>query len=337
MPETIPINANFHEVHYSEHYSKWLESKSERYKEYRKKWTDNPVNFINEGYPLNLDIDASSSCNLRCPMCPRTIASNDKNGNMRHSKNFDFDIYRRLIDEASDLGIYAVKLLWLGEPLMNPHIVDMVRYAKEKNIEDVILTTNAVLLSEELSKGFINAGLDKLYFSFDSHQKELYEKIRVGASFESVLQNIIRFHEIRKEMNSLGPTTRAAMVSMQDNRDSFEEYKSFFSEIVDVVAFYDYVDYEKDYTFLKERKDIRFACSQLWQRLHVAADGEIAICCFDHNAEIGIGSIRDMTIEEAWNSDELNRIRALHQDMQWHNVGLCGRCPVVEFGSSGSV
>ena len=337
MPETVPINANFHEVYYSEHYSKWLESKSERYKEYRKKWADNPINFINEGYPLNLDIEASSSCNLRCPMCPHTINTNTKLSNKRHSMNFDFNMYKRLIDEASDLGIYAIKLLWLGEPLMNSHIVDMVRYAKEKDIEDVILTTNAVLLSEEMSKGFVDAGLDKLYFSFDSHKKELYEKIRVGAEFDGVLQNIVRFHEIRNEMNSLSPTTRAAMVSMRDNRDSLEEYKSFFSKIVDVVAFYDYVDYEKDYAFLKKHKDIQFACSELWQRLHVAADGEIAICCFDHNAEIGIGNVRDMTIKEAWNSIELNRIRAQHQNMQWYNVNLCSRCPAVEFGTSGSV
>lgn len=180
MSETVPINANFHEVHHSEHYIKWLNSKSERYHEYRRKWAENPVNFIDEGYPLNLDIEASSACNLRCPMCPRTVVMKNSDKTREYSKHFDFSLYQRLIDEAAKLGIYAVKLNWLGEPLMNPRIVDMVRYAKSKGIEDVIMNTNATLLTEKMSRELISAGIDRIFFSFDSPYKDAYEKIRGG-------------------------------------------------------------------------------------------------------------------------------------------------------------
>lgn len=176
MAETVPVNVNFHETVYSAFHEKWLASKSERYNEYRKKWADNPANYIDEGYPINLDIEASMACNLRCPMCPRTVRINEKDKKLRESAHFDFALYKRLIDEAAEIGVYAVKLNWLGEPLMNPRIVDMVKYAKDRGIEDVLMNTNAVLLTEEMSRNLIAAGIDKLFFSFDSPYKDNYEK-----------------------------------------------------------------------------------------------------------------------------------------------------------------
>jgi radical SAM protein with 4Fe4S-binding SPASM domain len=336
MSETVPVNVNFHEVHHSDHYYKWLESKSERYKEYRKKWSENPANFIDEGYPLNLDIEASSACNLRCPMCPRTVAL--KNNKMdRHSKHFDFELYKRLIDEATELGVYALKLNWLGEPLMNPRIVDMVRYAKNRGIEDVIMNTNAVLLNEKMSHDLISAGIDRLFFSFDSPNRETYEKIRVGAKYDETLTNIKRFHTIRNEMGSLSPTTRVSMVVLPQSADVLKDYVDLFGDVVDIVAYDDFIDHEKDYSYLEKHKDMRFACSYLWHRIFIGTDGEIGICCNDHNTSFGIGNIRDMTICEAWNSPKYKKLRQLHQENKWHDIDMCSRCPLVLFDESGSV
>jgi radical SAM protein with 4Fe4S-binding SPASM domain len=336
MSEIVPVNSNFHEISHTKDYKNWLESKSKRYHEYRAKWTDNPKGFVDEGFPLHLDIDASAACNLRCPMCSRTIML--KKNKSIQSAHFDFDLYKRLIDEAAELGIYSVKYNWLGEPLMNPRIVDMVKYAKDKGIEDTMMNTNAVLLSEKMSRDLINAGLDKLFFSFDSPYKESYEEIRVGAKYEDVLTNIKRFREIREEMGSLNPTTRVSMVLIPGKNENFiDDYVKLFSDIVDAIAYDDFIDHEKDCSFLDEKKDTRFSCAQLWQRIFVRPDGSIGICCRDHYTACGIGNINNMTLKEAWNSPVLKEIRDKHQNMKWHDVKLCSRCPHVLLDSSGSV
>ena len=330
MADTTPINVNFYEYSKSDHYTKWLESKSDRYKLYREKWNNNPKNYINEGYPINLDIESSSACNLRCPMCPRTKAVNEKGKLDRQSQHFDFDLYKRLIDEAADIGVYALKLNWLGEPLMNPRIVDMVRYAKEKGIEDVQMNTNAVLLSEKMSRELISAGLDGLFISFDSPYKEAYEKIRIGANYESVLANIIRFHEIRAEMKSMNPVTRISMIKMSEDDGSVEAFIELFRDVVDVVVFYNLIDNDKDYSaILKEYKDASISCQSPWQRIAINTDGKIAVCCHDRNADFGIGNIRDMTIKEAWNSEKFNELRKLHENKRWHEYELCAKCPLM--------
>lgn len=338
MAETVPVNASFHEIKCSSHYQKWLDAKSTRYKIYREKWVHNPAGYIDEGYPLNLDIEASSACNLHCPMCPRSLTLNDGNKKVnRLTAHFDFDLYKRIIDEAADLGVFAVKLYWLGEPLMNPRIVDMVRYAKDRNIEDVILLTNAVLLDENMSRNLINAGVDKLFFSFDSPFKETYEKIRIGACYEKVLANIKRFNEIRDEMNSLNPTTRVQMVVLPGNEDTLEAFANLFGNIVDVVAYEDLFDHEKDYSQLRQRSDIDFSCASLWQRMLINSDGMISICCMDHNANCDIGNIKETTIKKAWNSPQYKKLRKLHRNKEWHKIEICSTCPMVTFSKSGTL
>lgn len=337
MAETVPVNVTFHKVHHSEHYKKWLNSKSERYHEYRRKWAENPVNFIDEGHPLHLDIEASSACNLRCPMCARTVVVKNSDNTREYSKHFDFSLYQRLLDEAAKLGVYSITLNWFGEPLTNPRIIDMIRYAKSKGIEDVIMVTNATLLTEKMSRELISSGIDKICFSFDSPYKDTYEKIRIGASYDHVLANIRRFHEIRTEMDSMTPIMRASMVLWLEDKGALEAYTALFRDIVDIVAYYDFVDYEKDYSFLKERKDIKFSCSQLWHRLVINTEGEISICCKDHFSSCGIGNIKNTTIYDAWNGSKLKALRELHKNKQWYNVEICSCCPMVLFEASGSV
>lgn len=69
----------------------------------------------------------------------------------------------------------------MGEPLLNKNIVNYIKIAKE-NGHKVGLTTNATLLSSELSKQLIDSGLDKIIFSVNVFKKRLmnlYELMQI--------------------------------------------------------------------------------------------------------------------------------------------------------------
>ena len=74
---TLDYNANktYHEITYS---TKWETYKSDTYFEYRKQWVDLPKNKIIRNFPLHLDIETTNVCNLKCPMCARTILLSKK-------------------------------------------------------------------------------------------------------------------------------------------------------------------------------------------------------------------------------------------------------------------
>jgi radical SAM protein with 4Fe4S-binding SPASM domain len=331
MAETVPVNHNYHITFRSEHADRWLAAKSPRYHEYRRKWQENPQNYIDEGHPIHVDIEASSACNLKCPMCGRTAMAEK---NPQFSRHFDFELYKRIVDEAVQIGVYSLKLNWRGEPLMNPHLVDMIKYAKQKGLEDVLMNTNAVLLDENMSRRIIEAGLDNLAFSFDSPYKETYEEIRIGASYEQVLANIRRFHEIREEMGAMSPLIHCHMVMMPGNEASFPDYVELFKDIADIIAFDDVIDRD---AYTQVSNDTKFSCSQLWQRIMIASDGSIASCCADGEIQTGLGNIKDTTLQAVWNGPVHKELLRKHQEFQWHKMEICRTCPLVGYKKSGSV
>ena len=112
----IEINANFHTIGGKS----VLDKDDPVFKEYRTKWDEWPKNFQTGEFPLHIDIEASSVCNLRCRFCEATIDNiGTKFGYM------DFDTFTKIIDESAECGLYAIKLNSgaRGEPLLNKNIV----------------------------------------------------------------------------------------------------------------------------------------------------------------------------------------------------------------------
>ena len=78
------------------------------------------------------------------------------------------DGYKKIIDDICkfEKPIKVLRLYKDGEPLLNPHFADMIRYAKEKKCaERIDTTTNASLLNPKISLEIIEAGLDRINIS----------------------------------------------------------------------------------------------------------------------------------------------------------------------------
>lgn len=336
----VPVNPTYHEIVVNESVSEWERSKGPKYHEYRRKWAFNPKHFLLEPIPIHLDIEPTNACNLKCPMCPRTVLMREANNRLPVGF-MDFDVYRDIVDQAASLGVSSIKLNWLGEPLLHPRIVDMVCYAKEKGIIDVMFNTNAVLLTEQVASELIDAGLDKLFFSFDSPFKEEYENIRVGANYEQTLENIKALQLLKQKKGRRSPLTRVSMVLMPGSHSSLEHFVNLFRNIVDIVA---YVEYRQP--LIKEVESYNdsiaqpppiFACSQLWQRMFIAWDGEVVVCCVDSERELVVGNIKKNSIDEIWNNDKYRYIRECHMKGEYYRVNICRKCSLPGKNEDGSL
>ena len=149
--------------------------------------------------PFRLWVEPTSHCNLRCIMCPNKDLPREQKGFM------DWTLYRKIIDEASEY-VFDIHLLHRGESLLHPDFFKMAQYAHDKGLT-VKFHTNGTLLDEEKAYKLINSGIDQFSFSFDGYQKETYERIRVGGSFEKTVNNIVRFLEIKKKLKAKKPYT----------------------------------------------------------------------------------------------------------------------------------
>jgi radical SAM protein with 4Fe4S-binding SPASM domain len=308
----------------------WERNWPQEWKEYRRRWEENPKKHDPGEFPIHLDIEATRACNLKCVMCFRTvkIASGEKfpEGDM------DFGLYKKIVDEGAQNGLCSIKLSYLGEPLISKDIVRMTEYAKDKGILDVMFNTNGVLLTQEMSRKLIKAGITGVFISFDSPYKDHFESIRVGAKFESVIKNVEDLVRIRKEMDSFFPIIRVSMTVMKENENEIPQYMKLWQPIVDAIGFGHYVDpHHQDKkanerrAFQTKKKDF-FVCPQIYQRLVIHWDGRIGLCCADYDAEMHLGNAKNVTIKSVWLGKELQHYRRLSEQGSWDKIPLCLKC-----------
>ena len=67
---------------------------AEEYKIYRDKWLKFAKEKIISDYPLLVDLELASICNLKCPMCYTISDAFKKTVN---AKRMDFDLYKKLL------------------------------------------------------------------------------------------------------------------------------------------------------------------------------------------------------------------------------------------------
>ncbi len=91
----------------------------------------------------------------------------------------EFDLFRKVVDEAAALGVTHVRVHNYGEPFLDKQLVEKVRYAKSKGIAEVGMISNGSLITEDVARGMIDAGLDAINISVDAAGKEVFESTRV--------------------------------------------------------------------------------------------------------------------------------------------------------------
>ena len=119
-----------------------------------------------------LRISVTDRCNLRCVYCmpPQGIQLK------AHSEILTYEEIVAVVRAAAALGIRKVRLTG-GEPLVRPHVERLVEMvAAVPGIEDVSLTTNAVLLDRHAST-LSRAGLRRVNVSLDTLRADRFERI----------------------------------------------------------------------------------------------------------------------------------------------------------------
>jgi len=313
-------NANFHTAGKSTVFDI---RRDKAFLEYRRRWFEYPRDFIVGDFPIHLDIESTNVCNLKCPFCAVTY----KNWGPYRRGFMAMTLFRKIIDEGAANGLYSMKLSLRGEPLLHPKLAEMIKYAKEKGIIDTYFNTNATLLNESSINGLIDAKLDRISISFEGTTKEFYEKCRVGAKFEDVVANVKLLRQIRDKRGVDYPQIRVQTLLLPELKESFPQYMEFWQGIADEVAYLD----ARHETPQDDHRGLvaDWSCPFLWQRMTILWDGTLLPCLMHGVADfslMSLGNVKEMSIKEAWQSQQTARYRELHKAGKAHELEACDRC-----------
>ena len=88
-----------------------------------------------------INIELFGGCNLGCPMCPQTDNGREK----EFKKSMNYNLFKKIIDEAIPKGLEYVNLGGSGEPTMSKYLVDAVDYLTRNGIKSLIYTNGQKL------------------------------------------------------------------------------------------------------------------------------------------------------------------------------------------------
>lgn len=270
--------------------------------------------------PTNIIIEPGNPCNLRCPVCPTHFAMKRKKGFMSSK------LFKSIIDDLDKTGKqHNILMNFAGEPLLNREIVKLVEYATEKG-HKTFISTNATMLTKEISKELIEAGLKDIHLCIDGFSKKSQEGYRRGSDFDQVKANIEGFLAVKKELGSETP-----FCSIQTLLTSFSEGE--MDQIIQwgkehganevnfkslSMGSYTTEQMRKKYAYLLPKSEelrrnttevYRTVCTVPMNQALIYWNGDLGLCCVDFDNVIKMKNIEKNGFVNTFLSDEMVEAR----------------------------
>lgn len=302
--------------------------------------------------PQTVQIEASSNCNLRCPSCSLSREVNP-------GRHISPDEFTTILDRLP-FTPPAISLNGIGEPLINPHFLELVDILGRRGI-DCTFFTNGTLLVPHL-RGAI---LDRLNVSYvgiscDGAHRETFESLRFGAKFETWKSFVKEFLAAAHARAARPVQTVMSTVVSRRNLNELPEIVELAAELgFSAVQFADVMPNDEvaaalalmeadrrklDLTALQRRGEklgvdvtaylrrrgrppkARFNCFQPWEYMMISAEGDILPCCaiIGSDKALVMGNILHQSFDEVWDGKEFRRFRKTAAE---GTNPLCSICP----------
>jgi radical SAM protein with 4Fe4S-binding SPASM domain len=160
--------------------------------------------------PREIYLESTNRCNELCDQCPRTHLAREDARDLSPS---DVTL---ITDQLPELE--RVVLHGLGEPLLNPHLPQIVAHLRERGVY-VLFNSNATALSDKMGRALIAAGLNELRVSLDGATPETYARVR-GVTVKTlprIVRNLSAFTAIQREMGATLPRLSFWFTAMREN------------------------------------------------------------------------------------------------------------------------
>lgn len=260
--------------------------------------------------PRSIQIDASSHCQLACPVCPTANGLARPVLGAGHLKLADFE---RLLDRNPE--IREVELSNYGEMFLNPQLPDLLACAYAREV--VVSGSNGVNLnfaSEAALNAVVKYRVRALTCSIDGATQETYSRYRVNGHLERVLAHVDRIRDLRRLSGSAFPLLDWQFVTMGHNEHEIEAARKM--ALARGMHFLPRLSWSADHSPVinqdlvriqtglgvasreefREKKGVEYTrdiCHQLWRAPVINWDGKMLGCCVNYWGDFGSNVFAD--------------------------------------------
>ncbi len=286
--------------------------------------------------PVHVLIEPTNACNARCPICETGNQSMERRTGM-----LDFTAYKRLID---DIWPTTANLLfyYMGEPFLNRHAYDMIRYARERGIA-VETCTNGDLVD---AKGVIYSDINKISFQIGGMDNKTHQIYRVRSDLAKVRKNLYALVEERRRHPESNVQIEVGFIVMRHNEHQVGDFLRWTAElgvqanVIDpcvrsVLEGHAFLPRDRKYWFYDEEAFERGVlkpkvvpdneCGWIWNSIQLNWNGDAVPCCRDPNGHHVFGNVFEKGLGAVFNGEKARAFRRQVLTAQG-DIDICRLC-----------
>jgi len=154
----------------------------------------------------NINLELTNACTFSCSFCPNSLMT-------RKKEMLNASLIKKTVDYIAATKLTPlINYYVMGEPLLYPHLFEIIEYTKSKNIQ-VKLNTNGTLFNPEVNARLLQSNTDIIHISFYSLTKCLFVARNcriIGLSFETWKKSI--FDLLKKRIASTNNHTNVHLL-----------------------------------------------------------------------------------------------------------------------------
>ena len=310
--------------------------------------------YIRSRLPRMLNLEATTACNLECPLCSTHILD-------RRTRYLKPEHMENILQECGPLKLVCFHIM--GEPMVHPQLFDFIRRFNEVGV-DTHFGTNAILLDEKIDE-VLDSGLTSVSIAIDGADAEDYEKYRKRGSFDKAVNSTKKLLAKREERGQKKPEVQVQTIMFSYNEDREDDVKEMLNDIgADSIAlkrpsyYHDYDEWKRENATVGEAKlertiknaeqflekvdwengDRKYTrpqdesnttlyrnqpmCPQM-EKGTVLCDGSVVACCMDATGKTTFGNLSEQTFADIWRGEAHKK---LIEEFQNRTLSVCQHC-----------
>jgi len=300
--------------------------------------------FLDLPWPvLAVRLEASSRCQLKCPVCP--TGRGETHQGVVGSGVLGFEDFKGFIERHP--RIRFVELSNWGEIFLNPEIDRIIALAAQKRIR--LYARNGVNLntvSDSTIEQLVRSGFRQLTVSIDGATPETYGQYRINGDFDQVIRNVSAIRECKQRLRSPFPRLLWQFIPMAHNQHEIDAARRMASRLgmsfqlkLNFVPSHAAVTdpgLVRDRTLLRVSSRAEFReqygipyfvpCYHLWFSPAINWDGTLLGCC--ENRWQGLGRVFESGLDACLRSDRYREVKrvvlGLEPAARHHPCSSCG-------------
>jgi radical SAM protein with 4Fe4S-binding SPASM domain len=171
----------------------------------------------------------------------------------------------------------------------------------------------------------LDSKLDEIQISLDALTQRTFERLRVGARYDQVMNNV---HALLREKEESTVDLRVVLrfTVLAENECELDDFIDYWKgRVNDIIVAEDTRPGMPSRRLRSDRVPNRI-CHDLSYELFVSWDGRVFPCFVSYNGELLLGDLKKESLKQIWNCEKLAHLRRLHESGKRGQISLCSTC-----------